>query len=316
MHMPPGQGVATGSRYSAHPAKVGFTSLERPGVPNMEYAMNARSVMSSLPGGGLFDEPLEAEEQSILLLKTSEAGTRTVRVVFVESVMDFTFAEGDKPWLMRFREDYDAWIDMRQRAGLTVPPDPIRGSDMVEFSGWTTTVDPKVFEFVPPIGAKKMGDITSDFWEAAIKKLPKPELVGKATPAATVGVLNGKKQTIEEVRGGGVLVIDFWATWCGPCIISLPEVTGVTKEFEGQNVRMLAVNIGESEEKVRTAVVKRQWTMPIGLDEDKSVAQAFGVKAVPQTFVIDKAGKVHAVFSGAIPDLETKLRAAITEALR
>jgi thiol-disulfide isomerase/thioredoxin len=314
VHLP----IEGGRRHSEGAAAPGFGSLERPSIMNIEDAMVAQSVMRWLPSGALFDEVLENPRRAILMLPhdPQRPDERTVRVVLTESVMDYTFSAGERPWMLRVSEDYDAWIEMRRQEGASLPARPLRGSDTVEFSNWSTEIDPRGFEFEPPEGSRRMDNVIADLLASAMKKIPPHALEDKPAPEASVVELGGERRSLREVRGDGVLVVDFWATWCGPCVASFPLVEKTVDAFHGRGVRLLAVNVREDEGTVRGFLAKRGWTAPVALDPDGSASAAFGVRAIPMTVVIDRRGVVSAVLGGALPDIEDRLKAAIEATLR
>jgi cytochrome c biogenesis protein CcmG/thiol:disulfide interchange protein DsbE len=109
------------------------------------------------------------------------------------------------------------------------------------------------------------------------------------------------------------VVLDFWATWCAPCIASIPELIAVAEAFEGRGVRFYAVNLKQADDDVRAFVAKRGWNLTIAMDRDGSLASSFRVGAIPHTVVIDREGIVRAVFVGARPENPGNLRRVLTE---
>ena len=115
---------------------------------------------------------------------------------------------------------------------------------------------------------------------------------------------------------GSVIVLDFWATWCGPCVESLPKLDRIYQDLKEQGVKIYAVNQGEDKELVGGFVKSRNLTIPVLLDSESKVGNQYDAHAIPQTVVIDKSGLIRNVFVGAGPDTENKLRQAIQAALR
>lgn len=107
--------------------------------------------------------------------------------------------------------------------------------------------------------------------------------------------LDGKKVSPKSFEGK-VLLIDFWATWCGPCKKELPTVKGAYEEFHGKGFEILAISLDESEEKLRSFVKEQSlpWTQCFdGKGWQNEVAALYGIKSIPATFLLDRAGKIR-----------------------
>jgi peroxiredoxin len=115
---------------------------------------------------------------------------------------------------------------------------------------------------------------------------------------------------------GKVVVLDFWATWCGPCLKSLPGLVEAMKAFPEDKVAFLAVNQGETKEQVRKFLEARNLTMPVGFDATQEVARKYGVEGIPHTVVISREGKIALVKTGYTPDGEKEISAAVEKALQ
>lgn len=121
--------------------------------------------------------------------------------------------------------------------------------------------------------------------------------VGDAAPPLSA---DGWLQTPEgidvswEALRGKVVVLEFWGTWCGPCVAAIPHLNELAEKFEDEDVVFLSVTF-EDEATIRPFLEKRPMHSWIGLDPDKSMPEAYGVKGWPTTFLIDKKGTVAAI---------------------
>lgn len=132
-------------------------------------------------------------------------------------------------------------------------------------------------------------------------------MVGKPAPEFTLKLLDGTQFRLSEHKNQ-VIVLDFWATWCGPCIQAMPQVESVVKEFEQRGVKLIAVNMQEDSEAIRSVLERMDIKPTVALDIDGATAEKYAVTAIPQTVVVDKQGKVAALFVGGGPQLVEQLR--------
>ena len=129
-------------------------------------------------------------------------------------------------------------------------------------------------------------------------------------PAFTAVDLDGRPVSAESLRGK-VVIVNFWATWCGPCKASLPALNEFRKNHQGKGVEVLSVNLGEQASLVSDFVTREGYALWVLLDSDSSVAGAYGVSGIPTLVIIDKEGNVRQKFVGYDPALETKLEETI-----
>ena len=134
-------------------------------------------------------------------------------------------------------------------------------------------------------------------------------------PAFLMRDLEGHSQS-PDLYHGKVLLLDFWATWCGPCVQTMPLVDGVVREFADRGVELLAVNLEEHPEQVRATLERHKLKVPVALDRDGVVAAKYAVTAIPQTVVIDRDGRVARVFVGGGRKAADALRNTAVAGLR
>jgi len=141
-------------------------------------------------------------------------------------------------------------------------------------------------------------------------------LEGKPAPQVNLTTLDGKSFRLGDLRGS-VVVLDFWATWCGPCRESLPHLQKLSadKDRFKKGLRVLAVNAGEQQPVVKKFVDENRLTMPIPMDPGRSARTAYRVTALPTTVVIGKDGVVKKVMVGYGPQTSEELDTAIDAAL-
>ncbi len=114
---------------------------------------------------------------------------------------------------------------------------------------------------------------------------------------------------------GKVIVLDFWATWCGPCIKALPQMIDEMSAFDPKKVRFIGINQAEDKETVKTFLETRGWKFEVALDANQRVGQNFGVEGIPHTVVIGPDGKVAYVKTGYESDGAKQVAEAVKKLL-
>jgi len=139
-------------------------------------------------------------------------------------------------------------------------------------------------------------------------------LVGKPAPDFELELVGGNRFHLADSKGN-VVVLDFWATWCGPCLQAMPQVQRATAEFKDKNVRLVAVNLQETAAQVTALLDRQKLVLTVALDRDGIVADKYKAVAIPQTVIIDRDGKVARLFVGGGPHLQDQLRDALKAVL-
>ena len=151
-------------------------------------------------------------------------------------------------------------------------------------------------------------------YEVKVKMAPMAELTGGGTVEQsgnlTVGEeipdfsaidLNGSQVTLSDFRDREVVVLDFWATWCGPCIQSMPALEDLNDRFDERGATILAVNVGENPDLVRDFVDDMEFAVRVVMDEDEEISGAYGVRGIPQLVIVGVDGRVEHIEVGYPP---------------
>jgi len=148
------------------------------------------------------------------------------------------------------------------------------------------------------------------------KDVPGASAAGALAPAFAAQDLDGKPVALADLRGK-VVVLNEWATWCEPCRGEIPQLEALHRQFASQGLVMVGVSIDAfgTASDVRDFAREHDMTYPIWLDPDKHFATQFVTVGVPETFVIDRAGKIRRRQIGALREGDTTLVAAIRSAL-
>lgn len=130
---------------------------------------------------------------------------------------------------------------------------------------------------------------------AAAAPLLAAELFDPAAPLKIAKWVKG--QPVDVKDGKHVYVIEFWATWCGPCRVSIPHLTELQKKYKDKGVVLVGVS-DETEAKVKPFVEKQGEKMDyrVAIDDERGTSkgymQAFNVGGIPHAFIVDKSGKM------------------------
>ncbi len=116
-------------------------------------------------------------------------------------------------------------------------------------------------------------------------------------PDFTLRQLSGPNLRLAEQRGR-VVMVNFWATWCGPCRVELPHLSRLHDKYRGSGFVLLGVNIDEDPTLARALVGKMGLTFPVLLDSEKKVVGAYDLNAMPATVLIDRDGRVRYLHRG------------------
>lgn len=116
--------------------------------------------------------------------------------------------------------------------------------------------------------------------------------------------------TLADFRGR-VVYVDFWASWCGPCRLSLPALDAIYREMEEDGLMVIAVSVDVVEEDALDFLTRYPVSYPVVIDTDGSVPREFGVNGMPSGYLIDRSGQVREVHVGFRRGDEDDLRDAI-----
>ena len=135
----------------------------------------------------------------------------------------------------------------------------------------------------------------------------------KKAPSFSLKDLNNKTVALEDLLGKGPVVIDFWATWCKPCMASLDHMRDIYKELKVKGLEIVAVNEDDPRNvsKVKPLASSHRWDFIILLDTNKDVKRLYHVTGYPTTFVLDREGKVVYRHIGYTPGSEKDLKKEI-----
>lgn len=165
-------------------------------------------------------------------------------------------------------------------------------------------VPDSVFTFRPPAGAKKVEKFAGQETE-------QEELTGQPAADFALADLEGRTHRLSEERGK-VVMLDFWATWCGPCRMQMPAVDKLYQEFKSKGLVVFAVNQREPADRARAYIKKNSYTTTTLLDSEGEVGRQYGVRGIPTLVIVGRDGTIIAHWVGVHP--ESMLREGLKRA--
>jgi peroxiredoxin len=227
---------------------------------------------------------------------------------------DAWIADGDKPLLLQVTVDMS---QMAEQMGAKLPGgSSMKMSVTQQFKDWQVNLTPKpdAFAFTPPKGMKEVQSFFGGADEEEADDAFSP-LVGHAAPPVELNQLDGQPFRLADHIGREVVLLDMWATWCGPCVAELPVLAEIAKEYKSRGVALFAVNQQEGKDTVLEFLKEHKLDVSILLDSDGEVGTAYGARALPTLALIDKKGVIQSVHVGFSPSLKTGLRKQLDQVL-
>lgn len=286
--------------FDAPAEKTGYRQL--PGItgqvlevqdPGLLLAVSANSVQDLIADAKKVHIPEPTTQPANLSILAYTAGDgREVQLTFDPQSHLLTQAKFDLATMMRNRG-----AEQVESAVITIDYSALKANE---------DLDDAIFAWAPPANAREVpassgGDENGD------------HLVGKPAPDFDLKGLDGQSVKLSSLKGK-VVLLDFWATWCPPCVRSLPEINQLYHSKKGSGVEVFAVNVGEELPLVKKFLDSKKLDLPVLLDTDEAAFESLGINSIPTTVIVNSEGIVHKVFVGIPPggkaELERELDAA------
>jgi len=269
--------------------------------PTNPVAPLDHQMMGMLLNGALTAEDpyaaLTEGARSMAYRDTAKVGKATcdvVRLVTDEGLIDIYVQQGDDPVPLKAVVDQTPALRAAGQSGSV--------EVVITYNNWTVgqELGADLFTFEAPEDARKVAQFSPP--------QPSDALLGQPAPAVNLQTLDGEKFTLDDAQGK-IVVLDFWATWCAPCVKAMPIIKQVTSDMADQDVVFYTVNQREGANKVKAFLNKHDMAdLNVLMDTDAAVAQAYMVRGIPQTVIIGKDGTVQAVHVGFSPQIGETLK--------
>lgn len=183
----------------------------------------------------------------------------------------------------------------------------------IHFENWSLNQElpGSTFVFNPPADAREVDsfeEAIADLRQNQTNRPTESNLLGKTAPGFKLELLGGGQFDLNEHKGKEIVILDFFASWCGPCRALMPRLEKLVDEYTGKGVKLIAVNLEEDPQTIQKFLDQVKIHPTVALDKEGRIGQLYGANAIPQTVIIDKDGVIQAVHVGIIPNFETTVK--------
>lgn len=301
------------NRYTLSPAPKSFETWRRSHaatsipMPGMEFVVQ---LLSDRPMLRLLGDPAHVRQLADEAINQTTCHHFSAKQAGHE--IELWIEAGPSPWVRRLRT-HGAGPGGADAGATEIEM-------VIEFAKWSTDApDADQFEIHPPGNFEKADSLfprSSASASAGPSSRPAPSdkvgaRVGELAPSFQLDLLGGGKLDLGQHLGKSVIVLDFWATWCHPCVMGLPIISEVTSSMNDHGVVFFAVNIAEDPKVIEKFMSKKSFNFPVALDTSARTAKLYGVGPIPHTVIIGRNGKIAHVHVGYSSELKSWLTGAL-----
>lgn len=149
--------------------------------------------------------------------------------------------------------------------------------------------------------------------ESTTPPRPDPGAHRALAPDFTLTDLGGNTHSLSSYRGK-VVLLDFWASWCGPCKVEIPYLITTYKKYRSQGLVVLGVGL-DSKHLLNRASADLEITYPVLVDDRRITAQPYGIRGIPRSILVDKKGRMAFDHEGFRPGMEKGIEAEVKKLL-
>jgi thiol-disulfide isomerase/thioredoxin len=278
--------------YVEHPVPQnwpGFPRVYIPGELELRNAWDMRTLLDSAVA--------KAEHATMLPQETITVGGKSYPCYVVHATRD---------WDQESHDDLTYWIDkkamvirksFRHSDSYMIVTNNIHLPNHMDVTTVYPVVDfgpqanPEFFRFTAPADAKKIASFEPHLDVPLPDNHPKMQLAGQIAPDVMLTHADGSRVALSSLRGKPVL-IDFWATWCGPCLVSMPLLHRVYDDVKDKGIMFLVIDEDNKAEDATAYLARHQYPWTDIHDTDGQLQKAFKSKEIPLTVLIDAQGKI------------------------
>jgi peroxiredoxin len=134
-------------------------------------------------------------------------------------------------------------------------------------------------------------------------------------PAFTLNALSGQQGALSQYKGQ-VVMVNFWATWCGPCQQEMPLLDQMYKKYKPAGFTLIGVNVDKESPAVKELLARKPVSFPVLLDPANQVSKAYHVDEMPSSVIIDRKGEIRYIHRGYRPGDENEYQDRIRQLIR
>ena len=198
----------------------------------------------------------------------------------------------------------DLWFNADQSALLLrMVPDLSQTYDRIkkekpEFQGLNVTLD---------LNWEQVKEPAADRFAFIPGQRGPSSLLGKIAPAVRLKLLNGDDVSIARHKQKEIVILEFWTTWCRPCIRAMPETIEVINAYREKGVVLYPINQREDPDRVRSFMKAHGWDVPMAMDSNGIASRRYAVNTIPRTVLIGKDGKIKTIYTGYSRNIKRRL---------
>ena len=297
--------------YTSSAAIKKYSKKEAP--QSLEQLASDAALNLGLPGTTNFVVDFLGNDPAKLILKdvtaSKDLGTTKLdgqsarHLQFTQALVSWEVWISDDKDPVLIRVDYDVSKMFKKNGGLGGKEVKLTVVQTLKNWKFDLTLGPKDFSFTPP---KNFKEVPSLFGRGNEEEELSP-LLGKAAPPVDLERLDGKRLKLADHSGKNIVMLDMWATWCGPCREELPYLIEVAKDYKDKGVVLYAINMRETKKKIQDFLTKEKLEMTVGLDLKGKVGKAYDAHAIPLLVIVDKKGIVQSVHVGYSTGIKEEL---------
>jgi peroxiredoxin len=260
------------------------------------HSLHGMTVLTSLMAAKPYEALLDGVQSVAYLGSEDLEGIKCHHLRFTREALnwDLWVDAGDKPLVHKIAPDI---MTLMKKQGADIPAS-VKLELAIAVKNWT--IDPALadatFAINLPKGAEKVGSL-----------FPEHPLLDRKAPPITLSQLSGGTFKLANYKDKNIVILDFWATWCGPCVKAMPILAEVAAKYKSKGVVLYAVNLEEKPEEVAAFLKENKLDVSVILDSDGEVSKTYGVEGIPQSVIIDKEGVVRVVHVGIAPNFKDQL---------
>ncbi len=306
--------MSTHDKYAVEEAPPTFSELfKNPIVLGSIGFGNAGGVMVAIvsddPAANMLGGAQKVEYGGIVELGETEC--HLIKATQEQFDWELWIDAGKEPLVRQFKPDLaKAFARLAKSQDQPSPFAEMKITNIVSYTDWDTApkFDKSTFVFKAPENAQRV-DSMMELVTGRTQEEPAPsELLGKPAPQIELELLAGGHLNLASLKGEKIVILDFWATWCGPCVRAMPIIEKVVAKYKDKGVELYAVNLQEGPDEIKTFLEANKLPdVVVALDKDAKAARDYGANAIPQTVIIGKDGTVQVVKVGLLPNLEEAL---------